>query len=169
MPDDLDELEMRSEPEPGSGVEGIGAAPPRTGGDRLFPVLLAGAAPDAAVLASICAEVYSIEILEVLGKVADGRLKGLGYTNIHLRVGDGYRGWPEVAPFDAIIVTAAPPEIPKALLDQLKVGGRLIVPVGTGEQTLVRIRRTKDGYSRQNLLPVRFVPMVSEEAAAAVK
>lgn len=123
-----------------------------------------GSGYQAAVLARICAEVYSIEILESLGKEAAGRLKRLGYTNIHLRVGDGYRGWPEAAPFDAIIVTAAPPEIPKALLDQLKTGGRMVVPVGTGEQTLVRIRRTKGGYSRQNLLPVRFVPMVSEKS-----
>lgn len=128
-----------------------------------------GSGYQAAVLGHICAEVYSIELLESLGKEAAERLQRLGYTNIHLRVGDGYRGWPEAAPFDAIIVTAAPPEIPKALLDQLKVGGRLVVPVGTGEQTLIRIRRSRDGYSHQNLLPVRFVPMVREEAAAPVK
>lgn len=123
-----------------------------------------GSGYQAAVLAHICAEVYSIEILEALGKQAAERLKRLGYTNIHLRVGDGYRGWPEAAPYDAIIVTAAPPEIPRALLDQLKIGGRMVVPVGTREQTMVRLRRTKDGYTRQNLLPVRFVPMVTEKS-----
>ncbi len=126
-----------------------------------------GSGYQAAVLAQICAEVYSIEILEELGKEAAERLKKLGYTNIRLRVGDGYRGWPEAAPFDAIIVTAAPSEIPQALLAQLELGGRMVVPVGTRDQMLVRIRRDKKGYSRQNLLPVRFVPMVREEVPAS--
>jgi protein-L-isoaspartate(D-aspartate) O-methyltransferase len=125
-----------------------------------------GSGYQAAVLSQICPEVYSMEIIEPLGTDAAGRLKQLGYTNIHLRVGDGYRGWPEAAPFDAIIVTAAPDEIPAALLDQLALGGRMVVPVGRGEQTLMRIRRTKKGYTRENLLPVRFVPMLSEESSA---
>ncbi len=127
-----------------------------------------GSGYQAAVLARICPDVYSIEILEDLGKEAAERLKRLGYTNIHLRVGDGYRGWPEAAPFDAIIVTAAPIEIPQALLGQLAIGGRMVVPVGARDQMLVRIRRDKNGYSRQNLLPVRFVPMVREEVPAPV-
>ncbi len=123
-----------------------------------------GSGYQAAVLAQICSEVYSIEIIEPLASEAAARLKQLGYTRVHLRAGDGYRGWPEAAPFDAIIVTAAPDAIPVVLLEQLAVGGRMVVPVGRGEQVLVRIRRTKEGYKRENLLPVRFVPMVREEA-----
>lgn len=124
-----------------------------------------GSGYQAAVLAELCREVYSIEIVEPLGKEAAARLKRLGYTNLHLRIGDGYRGWPEAAPFDAIIVTAAPEEIPTALLDQLAVGGRMLLPVGRGEQLLVRVRRTPKRYTLEKLLPVRFVPMVKEEDA----
>lgn len=127
-----------------------------------------GSGYQAAVLAHITPEVYSIEIVEPLAKEAASRLKLLGYESIRLRIGDGYQGWPEAAPFDAIIVTAAPEKIPEALLKQLAVGGRMVVPVGRADQVLVRIRRTKDGYKRENLLPVRFVPMVKEEAAAQV-
>jgi protein-L-isoaspartate(D-aspartate) O-methyltransferase len=86
----------------------------------------------------------------------------LGYSNVFVRQGDGYRGWPEKAPFDGIIVTAAPPTIPKPLLEQLKVGGRLVAPVGVDVQQLVRITRTESGFSEEKLVPVRFVPMTGE-------
>jgi protein-L-isoaspartate(D-aspartate) O-methyltransferase len=122
-----------------------------------------GSGYQAAVLSELCREVYSIEIVEPLGKQAAARLEGLGYQNIHLRIGDGYRGWPEQAPFDAIIVTAAPEQIPPALLDQLANGGRMVLPVGGKEQVLVRVRRTQKQYTVENLFPVMFVPMVKEE------
>ena len=89
-------------------------------------------------------------------------LTRLGYLNVHVRVGDGYKGWPEEAPFDAIIVPAAPPRLPQPLLDQLKLGGRMIIPVGNDSQELVFIRRTKNGLVKQNVLPVAFVPMTGE-------
>ena len=127
-----------------------------------------GSGYQAAVLARLCREVYSIEIVEPLGKEAAARLERLGYSNVNLRIGDGYRGWPEAAPFDAIIVTAAPDHIPTALLEQLRMGGRMVVPIGRGEQMLIRIRRTPEGFKRENLLPVRFVPMVGEEEAVQV-
>jgi len=81
---------------------------------------------------------------------------------VHVRSGDGYGGWPERAPFDAIVVTAAPDHVPQPLLDQLVVGGRLIIPVGDRNQSVLRIRRTELGYERESLLPVRFVPMTGE-------
>ncbi len=121
-----------------------------------------GSGYQAAVLARLAREVYSIEILEPLAKQAAERLARLGISNVHLRVGDGYRGWPEAAPFDAIVVTAAPDHIPQALLAQLREGGRMVLPIGRFEQDLVRIRRTPEGISREVLLPVRFVPMVGE-------
>jgi protein-L-isoaspartate(D-aspartate) O-methyltransferase len=124
-----------------------------------------GSGYQAAVLARLCRDVYSMEIVEPLAREAAERLERLGYANIHLRTGDGYRGWPEAAPFDGIIVTAAPEKIPQALLEQLRVGGRMIVPVGRGDQTLVRIRRTPKGFAQESLMLVRFVPMVSEDQA----
>ena len=90
------------------------------------------------------------------------RLKDLGYERVKLRIGDGYRGWPEAAPFDAIIVTAAPDHVPPALVEQLREGGRLVLPVGSFAQDLLRVRRTAKGVVQENLLPVRFVPMVGE-------
>jgi protein-L-isoaspartate(D-aspartate) O-methyltransferase len=109
-------------------------------------------------------EVYSIEIVEPLAREAAGRLKALGYANVTVRAGDGYRGWPEHAPFDAILVTAAPPEIPQPLLDQLAVGGRLVAPVGEewGAQELVVVEKTAAGLRRWSVAPVRFVPMTGE-------
>ncbi len=121
-----------------------------------------GSGYQAAVLAHLAREVYSIEINEPLAKEAAERLRRLGYSNVHLRVGDGYRGWPEAAPFDAIIVTAAPEHVPPALLEQLRDGGRLVLPLGRWEQDLVRFRRTAQGLRKETLLPVRFVPMVGE-------
>ena len=121
-----------------------------------------GSGYQAAVLAELAREVYSIEIVEPLAREAEQRLKQLGYSNIKLRVGDGYRGWPEAAPFDAIMVTAAPDHVPPALIEQLAEGGRLVLPVGRFSQNLVRIRRTPEGTRRESLLPVRFVPMTGE-------
>jgi protein-L-isoaspartate(D-aspartate) O-methyltransferase len=121
-----------------------------------------GSGYQAAVLASLVAEVYSIEIIAELGRSAGERLADLGYCNVTVRVGDGYAGWPEKAPFDAIIVTAAPGKVPAPLLRQLKVGGRLVIPVGTADQQLIRWTRTADRFEREPLLPVRFVPMTGE-------
>jgi protein-L-isoaspartate(D-aspartate) O-methyltransferase len=122
-----------------------------------------GSGYQAAVLAECVAEVDTIEVVPSLGQGAERILRELGYKNIRTRIGDGYHGWPERAPFDAIILTAAPPEdVPKPLLDQLKVGGRLVAPVGRDDQHLVRITRTETGYVREVLDPVRFVPMTGE-------
>lgn len=122
-----------------------------------------GSGYQAAVLAECVAEVDTIEVVPALGRRAERVLRELGYRNVRTRIGDGYRGWPERAPFDAILLTAAPPrEVPRPLLEQLKVGGRLVAPVGRDEQTLVRITRTETGFRRENLDPVRFVPMTGE-------
>jgi protein-L-isoaspartate(D-aspartate) O-methyltransferase len=126
-----------------------------------------GSGYQAAVLAELAREVYSIEIVEPLGNEAAERLKRLGYTNVKLRIGDGYRGWPEAAPFDAIMVTAAPDHVPPALVEPLREGGRLVLPVGRFFQELIRIRRTPKGTQQESLLPVRFVPMVGEAEKAS--
>lgn len=121
-----------------------------------------GSGYQAAVLAELVPHVFTIEIVEPLATEAAQTLAELGYRNIHTRVGDGYRGWPEEAPFDAIIVTAAPDHVPQPLLDQLAVGGRLILPVGRYYQTLELYRRTAEGYERKVITFVRFVPLVRE-------
>lgn len=131
------------------------------GGEKVLEIGT-GSGYQAAVLAEIAKEVYTIEIVEDLGKNAEKLLKGLGYKNIHVKIGDGYRGWPDVAPFDAIIVTAAPDHIPKPLVEQLKVGGRLIIPVGKYYQELKVITKTPKGEEIKSVLPVRFVPMTGE-------
>ncbi len=121
-----------------------------------------GSGYQAAVLSVLVREVYSIEIVVPLAHEAAERLHQMGYANVKVRAGDGYRGWPEAAPFDAIIVTAAPDHVPRPLMDQLGAGGRLVVPVGEYFQTLTRIRRTAAGFKTEKLLPVRFVPMTGE-------
>lgn len=122
-----------------------------------------GSGYQAAVLAQMGAEVYTIEIVEPLSEMARQTLERLGYKNAHVRHGDGYRGWPEHAPFDAIIVTCAPDEIPPELVAQLRNGGRMIIPVGSGlEQDLVLLRKHGDKVEKQTVLPVRFVPMTGE-------
>jgi len=120
-----------------------------------------GSGYQAAVLAACGAEVYSIEIVDALAKRAQHDLARLGIENVHVRSGDGYRGWPEVAPFDAIVVTAAAPQVPPALLSQLRIGGRLVIPVGETwqEQTLQVHTRTETGFDVHDVVPVRFVPM----------
>ena len=121
-----------------------------------------GSGYQAAVLAEIVPEVYTIEILPELGRQAAGVLDRLGYKNIHFRIGDGYAGWPEQAPFDRIIVTAAPEKIPQPLVDQLKVGGRIVCPVGRSDQDLVVLEKKGGGITRRSTIPVRFVPMTGK-------
>lgn len=121
-----------------------------------------GSGYQAAVLAEIAGEVYTIEIIESLANSADKRLKRLGYNNVTVKYGDGYRGWKEHAPFDGVIVTAAPDHIPQPLVDQLKVGGRMVIPVGEHFQELKLITKTESGVVEKNVLPVRFVPMTGE-------
>ena len=122
-----------------------------------------GCGYQAAVLSVLAGEVYSIEIVEELGAQARERLLSLGYDNVEVRIGNGYAGWPEQAPFDRIILTAAPDELPRTLVDQLKPGGRLVAPVGPvyGNQELVVVTKDAEGkVRREPVLPVRFVPMV---------
>jgi len=121
-----------------------------------------GSGYQAAVLGELCESVYSIEIIEPLGLETAELLKELGYTNVHVRTGDGYLGWPDEAPFDGIIVTAAAPEVPPPLLEQLRPGGRMIIPVKQGmwSQDLLLIEKDAQGeISRREILPVRFVPL----------
>ena len=122
-----------------------------------------GSGYQAAVVAEIVARVYTIEIVEELGRKAEQTLKSLGYANVVCRVGDGYAGWPEHAPFDSIMVTAAAPEVPQPLIDQLKPGGRLVIPVG-GQfeiQLLLVVEKKADGTTTtRRTIPVRFVPLV---------
>lgn len=118
-----------------------------------------------AILAELVKDVYTIEIIDPLAKDASARLARLGYNNAHVKVGDGFQGWPDVAPFDEIIVTCAPDKVPPPLTQQLKDGGRMIVPVGTGIDQQLYLLEKKNGQLAQTaILPVRFVPMIGEAA-----
>jgi protein-L-isoaspartate(D-aspartate) O-methyltransferase len=122
-----------------------------------------GSGYQAAVLGEIVSRVYSIEIIASLGNEARKRLEELGYGNIEVRIGDGYAGWPEKAPFDGIVVTAAAPHVPQALVDQLKPGGRMVIPVGGAsdiQYLKVLTKRADGGVDEKRVLPVRFVPLV---------
>jgi protein-L-isoaspartate(D-aspartate) O-methyltransferase len=122
-----------------------------------------GSGYQAAVLSQLVREVYSIEIVPSLGKEAAETLQRLGYTNVTTRIGDGYRGWPEHAPYDGIIVTAAPDHVPPDLVEQLKPGGRLVIPVGGINQDLMVIEKNADGTTTTTeIVPVRFVPLTRE-------
>lgn len=133
-------------------------------GDRVLEVGT-GSGYQAAVLAEIVREVYTIELIPELGEKARKLLEERGYRNVACRIGDGYLGWPDKSPFDAIMVTAAADEVPEPLIDQLKVGGRLCIPVeGAGfVQYLILITRTPTGTKKETLIPVRFVPLVHPE------
>jgi protein-L-isoaspartate(D-aspartate) O-methyltransferase len=119
-----------------------------------------GSGYQTAVLADLVGHVYSTEVRPRLAEAARARLAELGVSNVTLRAEDGSGGWPEEAPFDAILVTAAAPGVPEALVEQLGEGGRLVIPIGSGDQELVRVTRGRDGLARERLLPVRFVPLV---------
>jgi protein-L-isoaspartate(D-aspartate) O-methyltransferase len=121
-----------------------------------------GSGYQAAVLGRLAREVYTIEIVPELARRAESDLRRLGFANVQVRQGDGYRGWPEAAPFDAILVTAAPERVPQPLVDQLALGGRLVVPVGDVFQDLVLVTRDEHGTREQRLFGVRFVPMTGE-------
>ena len=122
-----------------------------------------GSGYQAAVLAEMVAEVYTIEIIEELAQRAAADLKRLGYTNVNVRAGDGYQGWAEAAPFDAIIVTCAPEHVPQPLIDQLKEGGRMIIPIGRAwNQELVLLRKRGGKLEQHAVLPVSFVPMTGQ-------
>jgi protein-L-isoaspartate(D-aspartate) O-methyltransferase len=122
-----------------------------------------GSGYQAAILAELVADVYTIEIVEPLAKTAEATLQRLGYKNVHLKVGDGYKGWPEEAPFDAIIVTCAPDKVPQPLIDQLKEGGRMVIPVGERFAQQLYLLEKKNGQLKESVtLPVRFVPMLRE-------
>jgi protein-L-isoaspartate(D-aspartate) O-methyltransferase len=139
-----------------------------TPGERVLEVGT-GSGYQAAVLAELVGAggVYSIEIVAELARGAAARLGRLGYGAIHLREGDGYRGWPEAAPFHAVLVTAAPPSVPPPLEEQLAVGGRLVIPVGDASQELLVITRTAEGLERRSVIPVAFVPMTGEARGGA--
>jgi len=122
-----------------------------------------GSGYQAAVLAQLARSVYTIEIVEPLARSSAVLLNQLGYDNVEVRYGDGYQGWPEQAPFDRIIVTAAPEEIPQALVDQLAVGGRMVLPVGKHYQELILLTKNEKRVTRKDIIPVRFVPMVKPE------
>ena len=136
--------------------------------DRVLEVG-AGSGYAAAVMSRIARRVHAIERHSSLGEIAGQRFKKLGYDNVELRVGDGTRGWPEAAPFDAILVAAGGPEAPQALKEQLAIGGRLVIPVGAeagGQQLLKIVRKSETAYEEENLGAVRFVPLIGEQGWA---
>ncbi len=119
-----------------------------------------GSGYQAAILAELAKEVYTVEIIRELAESAKQRLKSLGYANVHVKCGDGHEGWPEHAPYDAIIVTAAPEKTPRELLHQLAMGGRMVVPVGADSQDLYLYTKDARGIHEKKSIPVKFVPMV---------
>ncbi|MBI4721151.1 MAG: protein-L-isoaspartate(D-aspartate) O-methyltransferase [Chitinivibrionia bacterium] len=131
-------------------------------GDKVLEIGT-GSGYQAAILAELVDSVFSIEIVEALGRAAEDRLKRLGYGNVTVRIGDGYKGWIEESPFDAIIVTAAPETVPLPLLDQLADGGRMVIPVGAYVQELELLTKQDGRIHKKSIASVRFVPMVSEE------
>ncbi len=134
------------------------------GGEKVLEIGT-GSGYQAAILSELAERVYSIEIVEPLGRRAERTLKERGYDRVRLRIGDGYKGWPEEAPFDAIIVTCAPESPPPELIEQLAAGGRMVIPVGSqwGDQTLIVLRKKSDGsLVEERVAPVRFVPMTGE-------
>lgn len=132
------------------------------GTDRVLEVGT-GSGYQAAVLSLLAAQVYSIEIIPELGEAAQNNLRRLGYANVQTKIGDGYLGWPAHAPFDGIIVTAAPDHIPQALIDQLKPNGRMVIPVGGFTQDLLVLTKRADGTTiSETIVPVRFVPLTRD-------
>lgn len=121
-----------------------------------------GSGYQAAILGEVAKEVYTIEIIPELAERAKKILDELGYKNVFVKTGNGYLGWPEQAPFDAIVVTAAPAEVPQALVEQLAVNGRMVIPVGTTNQEMVLIQKTREGVTEKRTIPVRFVPMTGK-------
>jgi protein-L-isoaspartate(D-aspartate) O-methyltransferase len=128
-------------------------------GDKVLEIGT-GSGYQAAVLAELAERVYTIEVIKPLADSARIKFKDMGFSNVHVKWGDGYKGWPQEAPFDVILVTAAPDEVPQKLVEQLKIGGRMVVPVGTFFQEIYLVTRTESGIEKKALLPVRFVPMV---------
>jgi protein-L-isoaspartate(D-aspartate) O-methyltransferase len=132
-------------------------------GDEKVLEIGTGSGYQAAILAPLVDTCYTIELIQNLADSAANRLKRMGYDNVIAKCDDGYKGWPEHAPFDCIIITAAPPEIPEKLVEQLKVNGRMVVPVGKLFQQLTLITKTEKGIKKKNIIPVRFVPMVKPD------
>lgn len=132
-------------------------------GDRVLEIGT-GSGYQAAVLSGLAKEVFTIEIIEPLAGRARATLLDLGYRNVQVRAGNGYLGWPEYAPYDRIIVTAAPEDVPPALVEQLKIGGLMAIPVGVGDQELRILRRVPAGLETITTLPVRFVPMTGKRS-----
>ncbi len=127
-----------------------------------------GSGYQAAVLAEVVKHVYSIEVIESLGRAAEQRLRELGYRNVEVRIGDGYAGWAEKGPYDGIVVTAAAPVIPGRLVEQLKPGARMVIPVGSDgsmQYLMLVTKRTDGGYDEKEVIPVRFVPLVPRTGA----
>jgi protein-L-isoaspartate(D-aspartate) O-methyltransferase len=121
-----------------------------------------GSGYQAAVLSEIAREVYSVEIIPALAEGARALLQELGYKNVYVKAGNGYEGWAEHAPFDAIVVTAAPDQVPQALINQLAVDGKMVIPVGSANQEMVEITKTASGVVEKRTIPVRFVPMTGK-------
>jgi protein-L-isoaspartate(D-aspartate) O-methyltransferase len=145
-------------------TEALGVRP----GQKVFEVGT-GSGYQAAVLAEMGVEVYTMEIVEPLAAAAADLLKSLGYNGVHVRTGDAYKGWVEHSPFDAVIVTAAPEHVPEPLIEQLKVGGRMVIPVGGQSQDLLLLTKTPEGIEKKNLGPVMFVPMTGQAEGASAQ